>query len=454
MKKLNTFSKLMPVMALAASLSACTFQQEDFFDETAALRIEHTNQDIKDKLVAGSTNGNCWLIQYFVAGTDDMDFEGFNLFARFEETGKVTLSGNHRYIRNGKANQYTEYTSIYEMLKEEGSVLSFSTWNDLLTVFVDPVSPTAAPGTLQGDGEGMNGDDRLVMISYSDDQMLFRGERHSAKVYFTRISMSPEEYLAKTQEMRDHIATQTVNEYRLTDGVHTCYLSGLDHGYFNVVDRLDDPLQSTTHSCVFTPNGFLVQNGFELVGAEKGETWIHEMTVNDSFTQLVSGPVTMTPLWIRGVRRKVSTANATVITAEGGSESFVNMYNTLADAIKGAFSAQTFTGITFGKSSEAGSNSRNGIVFNVTASKNKYLTGFTATVTIDTENNTATITADANDYSTNFSNYSKKGLGDYFTNIVNAMVGTYNLEPNDSFCPTVVKWTKTSDPSFYFQTKF
>ena len=145
MKHQNIYQAILPVSVLAFVFSACTFEQEDFFDESASLRIQHTNDNVKNILCQGSEQ-NGWLIQYFVAGTEDYDFEGFNLFGRFYDNGKVTLSSNHRYLRNGNAGSYTKYTSFYEMLAEEGPVLSFDTWNDVLTVFVDPVSPSSAPG--------------------------------------------------------------------------------------------------------------------------------------------------------------------------------------------------------------------------------------------------------------------------------------------------------------------
>lgn len=50
--------------ALAAMFSACTFEQEDYFDESAAIRIQHVNDEIKSTLCAPSS-GNGWLIQYY-----------------------------------------------------------------------------------------------------------------------------------------------------------------------------------------------------------------------------------------------------------------------------------------------------------------------------------------------------------------------------------------------------
>lgn len=244
-------------VAAAGTLLGCTFEQEDFFDETAALRVTHMNQKIKERLVQQSAGGNHgWVIQYFVAGTDDYDFEGFNLFGDFEESGSVTLAGNHRFLRDGNANKYTEDTSTFKMLAEEGPVLSFDTWNDILTVFEDPVDPSAAPGTLVNNGEGMNGDHNLVMSSFKDDEIIFLGERHRAQIRFIPCDLPWEEYIQTVTDMKNKISNTTLTSYYVTNGTDTMYFSRLNRGYFNYVDRLVDPLKNKVLSCVFTPEGF------------------------------------------------------------------------------------------------------------------------------------------------------------------------------------------------------
>lgn len=448
MKHSIIYSASLSALALVAGLTSCEFEQEDFFDQPAALRIESTNADIKAKLCAPSSQ-NGWLIQYFVAGTDDLSFEGFNLFGKFYESGKVTLSSDHRFLRNGNAGKYTEYDSYYEMLKEEGSVLAFNTWNDVLTVFVDPVSPSLAPNIVSDNGEGMKGDDRLVMISYSDDAMLFRGERHGALVRFSRLDCTPQEYLEKTAATRAIIASDRMTQYRITNGTETMYIKDLNKGYFQYVDRLIDPLSSEIRNCVFTPQGFSMQKPYTL-----GEDTYQDFVLNAECTQLTCGNVVIYPCWLESVQAMCNSSGKASITAEGASESFAALFNKLAEDVVSTFSGQTFTGITFGKSSEAGSNCRVGIVFICASSKTKYQSGFTATISVDPNTGIATITADANDPSNNFSNYSKKGIGSSFTDIVEAMNGQYNLTPNNVFNPTSVVWTKVNDSSFYFTTNF
>lgn len=252
---------------LGTVITSCTFEQEDYFDESASLRITHMNEQLKDRLVAQSSDGNNgWVIQYFVAGTDEYDFEGFNVFGRFYKDNKVTLASNHRYLRNGNANKYTEHTSNYEMLAEEGPVLSFNTWNDILTVFEDPVDPKSAPGSLVSNGEGMNGDHNLVLRSYDDNSLTFRGERHGALVRFIPCDRPWEEYIAATTKTKNDIATSTITSYYVTNGTDTMYFAGLNKGYFSYCDRVNDPLVKSTLSCVFTPTGFRLHRENNLNG--------------------------------------------------------------------------------------------------------------------------------------------------------------------------------------------
>ncbi|MBR5715248.1 MAG: DUF4302 domain-containing protein [Bacteroidales bacterium] len=449
---MKNYSNILRVMlssaALTAMFSACTFEQEDYFDESAAIRIQHVNDEIKSTLCAPSS-ANGWVIQYYVAGTDDYDFEGFNLFGKFYESGKVTLCSDHRFLRDGHAGKYTEYTSFYEMLAEEGPVLAFNTWNDIISVFVDPVDPGSAPNTIIDDGEGMNGDDRLVVLSYNNDEVLLRGERHSAPIRFIRLDRSPADYISQTAAMKDYISNEKMAQYYVSNGTDTMYIDGLYKGYFNYNDRLIDPLESSVKNCVFTPDGFRLRTPLVL-----GADTCQEFVLNSERSALVSGNVSVSPCWLLTINSLCQITSAAKITALGASDSFAAMYNKLKDDITENFPSQTFNGITFGKSSESGSSSRVGVIFSCSSGTRKYLTGFTGTVTIDPQTGMATIQANPDDPSSNYSSYSRKGIGSSFTDIVSAMNGTYRLYTNNVFKPTEVSWTKVDDPSFYFVTQF
>lgn len=286
-------------LALSASLLVVTgcsrFEENDSFDESAALRIVHFNESLKSRLVEQSTNGNNgWVIQYFVAGTDELDFEGFNLYGRFYSDGKVTLAGNHRFLRNGNANKYTECNSLYEVVKEEGPVLAFNSWNDVLTVFVDPVDPASAPNNLIKDGEGMRGDQNLVYQGTERDNIVFSGQRYASKVRFVPCDRPWETYIQDTEATKNYITNSVITSYYVIHGTDTLYFTNLRSGIITYCERIYEPLFPSTINCVFTPNGFSLQNRNNIKG-----TTFQEFSLTSDKTHLVSenDSVQVIPTW-------------------------------------------------------------------------------------------------------------------------------------------------------------
>ena len=249
-------------LLFSTALTSCQFEDEDYFDESAAQRIETITGNIKQTLV-NAQNG--WVMQYFT-GTDDI--EGFNIMVRFDNSNKVTMGSDHRFLRDGKAGIYTEYASLYELLKEDGPVLAFNTWNDVLTPLVDPVDPSAAPKNLVKDGEGMKGDHNFVVLSYGNDEVLLRGERHSARVRLVPCDSSWENYLAATNTLKSYYATSTITNYYVTNGTDTLYFKNLRRGVITYCERIDDPLFPTTINCVFTPTGFRLHHENDIKGTK------------------------------------------------------------------------------------------------------------------------------------------------------------------------------------------
>ncbi len=438
--------------ATAAMLStSCTFEQEDFFDESASLRITHLNEDIQSRLVDQSTGeNNGWVIQYFVAGTDELDFEGFNLFGRFYKDNKVTLASNHRYLRNGNANKYTEHTSHYEMLAEEGPVLSFNTWNDILTVFEDPVSPSSAPGRIEQDGVGMNGDHNLVLKSYNENEIVFRGERHSALVRFVPCDRSFEEYIAAVNEFKNSITSNTMSNFIVTNGTDTMYFAGLNKGLFGYYDRLNDPLKRKTLSCVFTPNGFLL-NRVDSLGTQTFQEFTmaedkQKLLSEDGLTKVVSMwenyVLTNTTLW------KFDTS---VFSAEQTS-----LFEQINEEIKKHNANWSLESIGMGKSSGGGA--VNGLVFTfyTNAAKTRTNTAGLALTKNKAGEAQIQIIADPSDkIDNNMTTICKKAtnLETLARSFAATLNGTYSVTPDNYFIPTGGTYTAVNGGTTFVLAK-
>lgn len=346
------------LMLVAASMlmPSCKFEEDDYFDESASLRIQHTNETIQKELVAASADGqNGWLIQYFTAGTGSQIFEGFNIFGRFYSNGKVELSSNHRFLRNGNANKYTTASSLYEMLQDEGPVLAFNSWNDVLTVFVDPVNPSYAPNSVVSDGVGMQGDQNLVVLSYSDSLMEMRGERHGGKVRFVKLDCTPAQYLDKVSAKKAEFNSDEIDNYYLINGTDTMFITGLSSGVFQWVDRLEDPLKTTELNCIFTPTGFRTQNVEDFNGGK-----FQEFTVSADKTclQAKESAVKLVALWDQYI---INTKSYYTIDLANLSTEQKAAYDKIAEVLKSINAGWSLQSVAIGQST--GGDYVNGIVF-------------------------------------------------------------------------------------------
>lgn len=422
-------SLLFAGVVASVTLTACTFEDEDYFDESASLRIEHTNQAIQNALVSAP---NGWVMQYYT-GTGVAHFEGFNLFAKFEDSEKVLLAGDHRFLRDGKSNVYTECSSLYEMLLEDGPVLAFNTWNDVLSPFVDPVSPWAAPGNIVKDGAGMQGDNNFVVMSYNDDEVILRGERYRAEVRLVKCDRTWDEYIADTKAMKDRITSSSINSYLVTNDVDSMYFVGLRKGVFRYCERVNDPLKIDSLACCFTPNGFRTEHENTL-----GENTFQEFTLSEDGTCLVNedGTVKVTALWDDYVITNTTLwkFDTSVFSAEQAS-----LYDQINQEIKKHNSNWSLESIGIGKST--GGNSVIGLVltFYTNAAQTKTNTAGLALTRVKVGDKQMQIISEETDkVDKNMETICKKATN--MENLVRSFAatlnGVYSITPDDYFLPT------------------
>lgn len=349
------------VAIAAIVLTGCSrFEEEDRFEESAALRIEHAADKLREILVNAPQG---WVIQYYT-GRGVSVFEGFNLFAKFEKGGKVTLAGNHRFLRDGNAGKYTEASSLYEIILEDGLVLAFNTWNDVLTPFVDPVAPWAAPNIIRNDGAGMQGDQNLVVTFMSENELRFRGERYSAQIRMVKADRDWQTYIADTEAMKSRITNNVINTYYITDGDTTMYFSGLRNGRYLFCERLVDSRKKDSLSCCFTPTGFRNERPDTLDGHV-----FQEFKMNEEGTALVNedGTVRIIGTWDTYIAENTEVM---WMDPESMSADLKALYDQLAVALQTIRSTYTLERIGLGNSQVVqGKDMVNGLVIEWKPSK-------------------------------------------------------------------------------------
>lgn len=313
------------VLAAFSFVGCSNLQEDDFFGESAALRIVKFNKELQARLVEQSSNGKYgWCVQYFVGS----DIKGYNLFASFGADGSVKFAGNHPYLRGGNANKYTECVSSYEMLREDGPVLAFNTWNDVLTVFVDPVDPSSAPDKLVDDGVGMSGDNNFVFQGYEGNNILFHGQRHAASIRFVPCDRPWEDYINDVEAFKKRISNSTMNSYYVINKQDTMFFSGLSTGMASYVERLVNPLQVSTYPCLFGLDGFRLKSKLTM-GETKSQNFVLSSEGDCLYNEDKS--VKVVPTWDYYVNECSSLWR---ITNESFTEQQSNLYEKMVDEVK------------------------------------------------------------------------------------------------------------------------
>ena len=433
MKKIHLNKFLLAGMVccgIASLFTSCRFEEDDYFDESASLRVEHAIDQVRDNL---SSAENGWVMQYF-CGTGVAHFEGFNLFAKFDKNGKVTIAGNHRFLRDGNANKYTEANSLYSLLLEDGPVLAFNTWNDVLTPFVDPVAYYAAPNSWGKDGEGMQGDHNFVVMSNSDNEIILRGERHSAEVRLVKCDRSWADYIADTETMKNSFTNSSINEYYVINNNNdTLYFSGLRNGRFRYTEDLVKGVKLDSLSCVFTPNGFRTEHTDSI-----GSCKFHEFKMAEDKTCLKNedGSVKVIAYWDNYIVKHTAVwkMDASLFSAEQTS-----LFNQIDAELKKHNANWSLESIGIGKST--GSNAIVGLVltFYTSTAKTKTNTAGLAMTMSRPAYGQITINCTAEDkIDKNMETIKKKAteLENLTRSFAATLNGTYQITPDSYFLPT------------------
>lgn len=415
-------------LSLSVTLTSCQFEDEDYFDTPAALRIEQTTADIQKTLVEAP---NGWVMQYFT-GTDEV--EGFNILARFDQNGKVTMASNHRFLRDGNANKYLEFASLYQMLREDGPVLAFNTWNDVLTPLVDPVDPAAAPANLVKDGEGMKGDHNFVVLSYSPEEIMLRGERHNARVRMIPCTGAWEEYLKTVNDLKNYYANTTIpNFYVIGPKADTLYFKNLRKGVITYCERIDDPLFPTVINCLFTPTGFRLHHENNIKGTKFQE---FHMAADSTCLLSENDSVRVVALWdnyIVNVRNATWNFDLEQLTAE---------QKALADQIGEEFTkySKNYSLASIGLGRSTGRNAVKGLVFTYYTNAGKTKTNTAGLALNTTRSAFAKMQIDYDEtckVDGNMEALAKKtDVETLARQLATSLAGVYDITPNNYFLPT------------------
>ena len=232
---------------LAATVAACSRDEESLFDKPAALRAQEAVENAFDVL---SSNESGWEMAYFP--NLEASAKGYNMVIKFNKNGNVSVTAKNAATTMNKI--MTDSASTWAVKSDYGPILTFDTYNDVFHAFSDP----------QEDGAGLLGDYEFLILKATPELVLLKGKKHSAySVMRPMKNANLEEYFTACEKMQSKLFGNN-NIVTLTQGNNKMYLYKGAEGQFQSAAYGSKLIAeaATYHPVCSTEDGIIVSTGF------------------------------------------------------------------------------------------------------------------------------------------------------------------------------------------------
>lgn len=249
------------LLILGIVLVACTPRVDDLFDETAVVRLEHRRAALMEQFMKAE---NGWVMQYFArvnpVASDTAQHKGYTFIMKFREDGTVTIAGEVNGL-------YKTETSMWDVINDNSSVLTFNTFNSIFHYYSNPDPELGLRGA---DGEGIGGDYEFLVLEYNEkeDYQLLKGKKNGCyiRMYPMAAGQDWEDYFAQIHAMDEFLFEEANTLDLFQDEQHWTLYNARTHE-FRAFDYDADTLGGGSYfGFITTPKGIYI-NGDKLDSA-------------------------------------------------------------------------------------------------------------------------------------------------------------------------------------------
>ncbi len=176
-----SFALALPVLAF----TSCQTDEDEVFDESSSSRLQQNLDEVKSVLRSAPYG---WSFDYYYG--NNQAHGGIVMTVKFDS---LTCTAASELIPE-------ETTSYYKMTTDQGPVLTFDTYNEVL-------HSLATPGS--GNYEGQNADFEFVVQSATPELVVLKGKRIGNYAYLHPLDKPMLEYLDDVELMEDSIYVAT-----------------------------------------------------------------------------------------------------------------------------------------------------------------------------------------------------------------------------------------------------
>lgn len=433
---------ILPLLALGLQFAACSSDEGSIFDKSAAERLEEGKKNYEAALTA---DGGRWALEYFA----NYDEPGYVFVLDFKPDNSVTFHADHIWLNN----VYQSEKSLWEVINDDGNVLTFNSYNTLFHVFASPediTGPNSPRDPATGDeinelGYGHNGDYEFMLMGEKDGYQRLRGKKRGLVARLTRLDADtdPEEYLGGIRALR----TQFGGKFPVLKLTETATgavydVTGLSFGVPSIVPENSTSPASRTVSGngIITYAGFRFMEPLEVV-REDNSTWeLAELTWADTDGALVSDGVRLAAP-VAGVNL-VDSRYSWLLDKETMSAALTAAHDAASQGLQAqAGNSFDLRNVVFGFNSNSGT-----ISFSITTYAGRRLCRDFGTIEANADGTEVTIAlTSANKASSDFD-----ATVPAYTAFKQLLTGTFKVENAGAFKPETVKFTSLTNPDISF----
>lgn len=178
---MNKIFSMSLFFSAALMFVGCAGEEDDIFDKSAAERLNETATIYTERLEA-STGG--WTMEYYPTTDTVAPYGmGYLMLVKFNNNSSVNIAMNNTYTNNA----YLEDMSSYEVISDNGPVLTFNTYNKCLHTFSTPEDISSTSKDEQG--TGFEGDYEFIMVDVPEggDHIMLKGKKRGTYVRLSRL---------------------------------------------------------------------------------------------------------------------------------------------------------------------------------------------------------------------------------------------------------------------------
>ena len=250
----NILSIAVLLAASAVVLTGCKNEEDDLFSSSAAERLSESQVTLTKRL-----SGTAWVMEYYPLGTFELDPEtrdpypaglGYVILNRFNADGSVEQA-----MQNAVSlNYYINDTSLWQIISDQGPVLSFNTFNNCIHTFSDPGVNNSTMNLYQG--RGYEGDYEFGVLDMKEnaDVVMLKGKKRGTYIRMVKLPFDTDfkTYLSDVNAFTEKMFSASApNNSEVFLGDTTFVMTKASKGIAELYPVGGDPIsQSTDH--VFT----------------------------------------------------------------------------------------------------------------------------------------------------------------------------------------------------------